>query len=134
MSLQRLRRVRDDARLFHLVRNGICTVRLVVSTHRVQKVVQTVFHVFYLGTELVRHDLHEQSHAAFLIGRSVHQAHLSVSFQNRCFQLSSRLSVRLSVCEHREKVQQGLQTAVRVAESPSPLLVTVSLSVFSKAG
>ena len=55
MSLQRLKLVRDDARLCHLVGNG-------------------VFHVFYLRTELVRHDLHEPSRAAFLIGRSVHQA------------------------------------------------------------
>ena len=102
---------------FHLVRNGICTVRLVVSTHQFQKFIQTVFHVFYLGTELVRHDLHEQSHPAFLIERSVHQAQLSVSFENRCVQLSSRLSVLLSV------------SAVRVVESPSPLLVIVSLCV-----
>ena len=39
-----------------------------------------VFHVFDLGAELVRHDLNEQSRAAFLIRRSVHQAQLSVSF------------------------------------------------------
>ena len=81
MSLERLRRVRNDARLFHLVGNGISTVRLVVSSHQLQVFVQTVFHVFDLGTELVRHDLHEESRAAFLIARSAHQAQLSVSFE-----------------------------------------------------
>ena len=127
MSLQRFRRVRDDARLFHLVWNGICTVRFVVPIHKFQKVFQTIFHVFCLGTELVRHVLHEQSHIVFRIGRSLHQAQVFVSVHNPCFQLSLRLSARFVVCEHREKVQQGLQTAVRVVESPSPLLVIVSL-------
>ena len=40
MSLQRLRRVRNDARLFHLVGNEISTVRLLVSSHQFQKFVQ----------------------------------------------------------------------------------------------
>ena len=81
MCLQRLGRVRNNARLFHLVGNGIGTVRLIVSSHQFQKLVQTVFHVFDLGTKLVSHDLHEQSRAAILIGRSVHLAQLSVRFE-----------------------------------------------------
>ena len=48
------------------------------------------FHVFDLGTELVRHDLYEQSRAAFLIT-------VVCKLRNRGFQLSSRLSVFLSV-------------------------------------
>ena len=105
MSLQRLRRVRDDARLFYLIGNGIGTVRLVVSSHQFQKFVQKVFHVFDLGTELVRHDLHEQSRAAFLIGRSVHQAQLSVSFETVVSRFSHHFSCTF-LCEHREEVQQ----------------------------
>ena len=41
----RLGRVRNNARLFHLIRNGISTVRLIESSHQFQKFVQTVFHV-----------------------------------------------------------------------------------------
>ena len=63
MCLQRLKRVRNNARLFHLVGNGIGTVRLIVSSHQVQKFVQTVSHVYEFGTELVRHDLHDSSRA-----------------------------------------------------------------------
>ena len=106
MCLQRLRRVRDDARLFHLVGNGISTVRLIVSSHQFQKFVQTVFHVFNLGTELARHDQHEQSRAAFLIGRSVHQAQLSVSFEAVVSSFPHDFPCSF-LCEHREKVQQG---------------------------
>ena len=84
MCLQRLGRVRNNARLFSLGRER----DQFVSSHQFQKFVQTVFHVFDLGTELVRHDVYEQSHAAFLIGRSVHQAQLSDKLRNRCFQLS----------------------------------------------
>ena len=126
MSFQRLRRVRDDARLFHLVGNGICTVRLVVSIHQFQKFIQTVFHVFYLGTELVCYVLYEQFHAAFLIGRSVHQAQLSVSLETVVSSFPHDFPCAF-LCEYREKVQQGFQTSVRVVESPSPLLVIVSL-------
>ena len=61
MRLQRFRRVRNNARLFYLVGNGIGTVRLIVSCHQFQNFVQTVFHIFNLGTELLRHDLDEQS-------------------------------------------------------------------------
>ena len=43
---------------FYFVGNGISTVRLIVSSHQFQKFVQTVFHVFNVGTELVRHDLY----------------------------------------------------------------------------
>ena len=82
---------------FDLVGNGISTIRLVVSSRQFQKFVQTIFRVFDLGTELVRHDLQEQSRAAFLIVRSVRQAQLSLSFESRCFQLSSRRSVLPSV-------------------------------------
>ena len=73
MCLQRLGRVRNDARLLHLVGNGNSTFRLAVSSHQFQKFVQTVFHALDLGTELVW------------------------KLRNRCFQLSSRLSVLLSV-------------------------------------
>ena len=55
------------------------------------------FHVFDLGTELARHDLYEQSSAAFLIGRSAHQAQLSVSFETVVSSFHSRLSVLPSV-------------------------------------
>ena len=47
--------------------------------------------------------------------------------RNRCFQLSSRLSVLLSVWASWESSAM-LQTVVRVVESPSPLSVIVSLS------
>ena len=57
MCLQRLRRVRNDARLVQLVWHGI------------------------FRNSFRRHDLHEQSRAAFLIGRSLHQAQLSASFE-----------------------------------------------------
>ena len=80
MCLLRLGCLRHDARFFHLVGLGISTVRL-VSSFQFQKFVQTIFHVFDLGTEIVRHHVHEQSRVAFLIGRSVHQAQLSVSFE-----------------------------------------------------
>ena len=106
MSLQSLRRVRNDARLFHLVGNGISTVRLVVSSHQYQKFDQTVFHVFDLGTELVRHDLHKQSRAAFLIARSVHQSQLSVRFEAVVCSFPHDFPCSV-LCEHREKVQQG---------------------------
>ena len=101
MCLQRLGRVRNNARLFYLVGNGISTVRLTVSSHRFQKFVQTVFHVFDFGTELVRHDLYEQSRAAFVIGRSVHQAQLSVSFETVVSSFPHDFPCSF-LCEHRE--------------------------------
>ena len=91
--------------LVHLVGNGIGIVRLVVSSHQSQKLVQTVFHVFNLGTKLVSHDLHEQSRAAFLIGRSVHQAQLSESFETVVSSFSHRFPCSF-LCEHREEMQQ----------------------------
>ena len=60
-----------------------------------------MFFVFYLESELVCYNLHEQSRAAFLIGRSVHQAQLSVSFETVVSSFPHDL------CEHREKVQQS---------------------------
>ena len=86
MSSERLGRIRDDAR------------RLIVSSHQFQKFVQTVFHVFDLGTELVRHNLYEKSRTVFLMRRVVHQAQLSVSFETVVSSFPhSRLSVLLSV-------------------------------------
>ena len=78
---------------FHFVWNGIGTVRILVSSHQLQKIVQTFFHVLDRGTEQICHDLNKQSHPNLVIGNSVHQAQLSVSFEKRCFQLSSRSSV-----------------------------------------
>ena len=106
MCLQRLGRFRDNARLFHLVGNGTSTIRVIVWSHHVQKYVQTVFHVFNLGTELVRHNLYEQSGAAFLIGCSVHQEQLSVSFETVVSNFPHEFSCSF-LCEHREKAQQG---------------------------
>ena len=105
MCLQRLRRVRNNARLFHLIGNGIGTVRLIVSSHQFQKFVQTVFHVFNLGTKLVCHNLREKSRAAFLIGRSVHQAQLSVSIETVVSNFPHDFTCSF-LCEHREEVQQ----------------------------
>ena len=124
MCLQRLGRVRNNARLFHLVGNGIGTVRLIVSSHQFQKFVQTVFHVFNLGTKLVSRDFHDP---CCLPDRTFRTSGTVVcKLRNRCFQLSSPLFVLPSVW-----VSWGgtamLQTAVRVVQSPSPLLVIVLL-------
>ena len=87
------------------------TVRLIVSSHQFHKIVETVFHVFNLGTEFVRHDLHEQSRAALLIWRSVHQAQLSVSFENVVSSFPHDFPCSF-LCEHREKVQQGCRLLI----------------------
>ena len=109
-----------------MIGNDISTVRLIVSSHQFQKFVRTVFHVFNLGNELVRHNLYEQSRAAFLIGRSVHQAQLSVSFETVVSSFPRDFPCSF-LRDHRDVGTARLQTAVRVVES-SPLLVIVSLS------
>ena len=67
-----------------------------------------------------------RSRAAFLIGRSVHQAQLSVSFETVVSSFPHHFPCSL-LCEHREEVQQCCRLLFVWWESPSPLLVTVSL-------
>ena len=85
--------------------NGIRPVRLIVSSYQFQKFVHTVFHVFDLGTKVVRHDLHEWSRAALLVGGSVHQAQLSVSLETVVSSFPHDFSCSI-LHEHREVVQQ----------------------------
>ena len=129
MCPQRLGRVRNNARLFHLVGNGSSTVRLIVSSHQFQKFVQTVFHVFDLGTELVRHDLHEQSRAAFLIGRSVHQAQLASKPLFPAFLTTFRAPFCVSIVRRYSNVADCCSCG-------GVAITTVGdcLAVFSKAG
>ena len=62
-------------------------------------------HVLHSGTKLAHHYLHEWSCAAFLIGRSAHQAQLSVSFETVISSFPHDVSCSF-LCEHREQVQQ----------------------------
>ena len=115
-SFRRLGRIRDNARLFHLIGN---VIRLPFAS--------SIVSLFYRLTSSrnsfrrsstssilepnssVRHAsqlLYEQSRAAFLIGRSVHQARLSVSFETVVPSFPHHFPCSL-LCEHREKVQQG---------------------------
>ena len=61
--------------------SGIGTVRLVGIVSPVPEIRSDGLPRLRSWNELARHDLHEQSRAAFLIGRSVHHAQLSVSFE-----------------------------------------------------
>ena len=96
VRLQWLRRVRNGARQFHLVGNGIRAVCLTASPHQFQKLVQMVFRVLNSGTKLVHLRLARRVPCC-LHDRTFRTSDAPVcKLQNSLFQASSRSCMLLS--------------------------------------